>query len=102
MSFLSDLFSVAPCPAEARHEVDSLLQELFQIGKEDDFLSEHPGGKFDVHCHNVRTRAIGKRLDTLGGLPLMEWARKKVNKKLGKSLSAHLDYAWSEIGKWMP
>jgi hypothetical protein len=102
MSFLSDLFSPAPCPPHAKAEVDALMTELFRIGKEDDFLSEHPGGKFNVRCHHVRTREIGKRLNELGGLPLMEWARKKVNGKLGKTLSAHLDYAWAEIGKWMP
>ncbi len=102
MGFLDDLFGKVPCPRELKPEVDRLLAELIQIGIKDDFLSERPGGNFNGHCHHIRARAIGKRLDEIGGLELMQYAHKKVRKKLGVNLTAHLEYAWSEIGRWIP
>ena len=100
MSFLSDLFGPKPYPAHAEKEVEKLLGELQRIGKTEDFLSEHPGGAYNVQCRHIRTREIGARLHELGGFDLMFYARKKLRKPLGETLVSHLDYAWTEIGKW--
>jgi hypothetical protein len=102
MDFLSGLFAggMPPIPNEKRKEVSQLIDELIGIGARDDFLAEHPGGLFNGQCHNIRARAIGKRLDEIGGLPLMEYANKRVRRKLGANMSAHLDYAWTDIGEW--
>jgi hypothetical protein len=103
MDFLRNLFAPGPkVPSQNRQEVDQLIQELIQIGKKDDFLSEHAGGAFNGHFHHIRARAIGKRLNEIGGLPLMEYARDRVKRKLGLNMAAHLEYAWSEIGSWVP
>lgn len=91
-------------PRENKAEVESLLNELTEIGKREDFLSEHPGGQFDSQCRNVRARAIGTRLHEIGDIPLMEEIEKKVGKKLGKAdgkrLAEHLDFCWRGIGKF--
>jgi hypothetical protein len=104
MDWLSDWFkdqvSQAPCPAEKRPEVGNLLDELIKIGKDDDFLSERPGQGFNSQCRNMRSIQIGKRLDEIGGLELMDWIRFKVKRKLKAQLASHLDYAWDGVGKW--
>jgi hypothetical protein len=100
MSFLTDLFA-KPYPAHAKPDVDRMLDELIRIGKTDDFLSERPGGGFDRDSRHIRTREIGRRLDEIGGLPLMEFANRFVRRKLGKNLSWHLEAAWKNIGKWI-
>jgi hypothetical protein len=100
MNFLSDMF-VKPYPSHAKAEVDRLLDELFRIGKTDDFLSERPGGVFTRECRHIRAREIGKRLDELGGLSLMEYVNRQVRRKLGKNLSWHLEAAWKDIGNWI-
>ncbi len=100
MDFLTDLFN-KPYPSHAKDEVDRLLDELIRIGKTDDYLSERPGGGFNRECRHIRTRDIGKRLDEIGGLPLMEFADRNVRRKLGKNMSWHLDAAWKDIGKWI-
>lgn len=99
MQYLKDLLSK---PYEGYHkpEVDRLLEELVQIGKKDDYLSERPGAGFNMQCRHIRTREIGKRLDEIGGLELMEYANRYVKRKNGKTLSTHLEYCWVEIGKW--
>jgi hypothetical protein len=99
MDFFRDLFS-RPYPAQLRSEVERLLTELTQIGKMEDFLSEHPGGGFTAQCRNVRAIQIGKRLDEIGGLSLMEFARRRIRRNLGVQLTSHLDYCWEGIGKW--
>ncbi len=101
MGFLSDLFH-RPYPAHAGREIEKLLDELVRIGKMEDFLSERPGGAFNMQCRHVRAREIGKRLEELGGLELMEYMQKKVRKRLNPTLAEHLGYAWSDIGKWAP
>ncbi len=101
MGFLGDLFSGAPAPSANKQEVQRLIDELVQIGKRDDFLSERPGGQFNAQCRNTRGRAIGKRLYEIGGMDLMEYAQKKVARKASKALAAHLEYCWAEIGNWM-
>ncbi len=103
MSFFQNLFGGGPgIPRENRAEVDQLIEELIQIGKKDDFLSEHPGGIFNAQCHHTRARAIGRRLNEIGGLALMQFAHDRVRRKAGKDLTAHLEYCWSDIGKWIP
>ncbi|TLM99783.1 hypothetical protein FDZ73_21105 [bacterium] len=99
MNILRDLFA-PPYPARQREEVDRLLTELIQIGKMEDFLSERPGGAFNVQSRHIRAIQIGKRLDEIGGLPMMEFAKRRVRRRLGAQLTSHLDYCWEGIGKW--
>lgn len=100
MNFLTDLFS-KPYPAYARQEVERMIDELIRIGKTEDFLSERPGGSFNRDSRHIRAREIGKRLDEIGGLPLMEYANRQVRRKLGKNMSWHLEAAWKDIGNWI-
>jgi hypothetical protein len=100
MQFFTDLFS-KPYPAEKAQEVERLLVELYRIGKTEDFLSERPGGGFNLESRHIRTRDIGKRLHEIGGLPLMEYVNRQVRRKLGKNLSWHLEAAWKDIGDWI-
>lgn len=105
MDFFRNLFGgglPGGLDSAARTEVNRLIAELIEIGKRDDFLSERPGGQFTAQCHHVRARAIGKRLNELGGLALMEAAHQAVRRKLGAQLTSHLEYAWSDIGQWVP
>lgn len=101
MSFLTDLLGIVPCPSHSRNEVDRLLEELLRIGKADDYLSERPGGPFNIQCRHVRAIEIGKRLNEIGGEKLMVYALRNVKKKLGKEFLAHLEFAWDEIGQWV-
>jgi hypothetical protein len=100
MQFLTDLFQ-KPYPAPKAQEVERLIEELNRIGKTDDFLSERPGGGFNLECRHNRAREIGKRLNEIGGLALMEYANRQVRRKLGKNLSWHLEAAWKDIGDWI-
>jgi hypothetical protein len=102
MALVDIIFPKACYPLENKAEVRKLIDELIQIGKVDDYLSEKPGSPFNAQCRHIRARHIGKRLHEIGGLPVMEYAQHQVKKKLGKELSAHLEYAWTEIGSWMP
>lgn len=101
MGFLDDLFK-KPYPAHAGPEVERLINELIQIGKSDDFISERPGGSFNIYCRHNRAKEIGVRLDELGGIDLMEYAQKKIGKRLSPNMAAHLGYAWTDVGKWIP
>ena len=101
MGFLTELFK-RPYPEHAKPEIERLINELVRIGKTEDFLSERPGGSFNIQCRHLRTREIGKRLDELGGIELMEYIQKKISKKLNPNLAAHLGYAWTDVGKWVP
>lgn len=100
MDFITDLL-VKPYPSHARTDVERMLDELVRIGKTDDFLSERPGGAFNRDCRHIRAREIGKRLDEIGGLPLMQFANRHVRRKLGKNLSWHLEASWKDIGAWV-
>lgn len=100
MGLFGSIFGGSPIPPGARPEVDRMLEDLVNIGKREDFLSERSGGPFNAQCRNIRAREIGARLNELGGFELMEWAYKRVRKRLGKELAIHLSYAWAEIGKW--
>ena len=100
MDFLTDLFN-KPYPDHSKQDVERMLEELLRIGKTDDYLSERPGGGFNRECRHIRTREIGQRLNELGGLTLMEYANRRVRRKLGKNLSWHLEAAWKDIGDWI-
>ena len=100
MQYLKDLLA-KPYPPQNKEEVERLLDELLRIGRSDDYLSERPGAGFNSQCRHIRTIEIGKRLDQIGGLGLMEYANRLVRRKLNKQISAHLEYAWGGVGKWM-
>jgi hypothetical protein len=105
MGFLRNLFGggmPSGLDKRTRDEIEKLTLELIEIGKKEDFLSERPGGAFNAQCHHTRARAIGKRLNEVGGLHLMQLARERVRQKLKANLATHLDYAWAEIGEWKP
>jgi len=101
MGFLQDLFLIMPCTPRDKPEVVKLVDELVEIGRVDDFLSERPGLPFNSQCRHVQARKIGTRLNEIGGLELMEYAHKKIQRRLSKNLADHLDYAWSGIGQWL-
>jgi hypothetical protein len=99
MAFIRDFLS-PPYPSRQRDEVERLLNELLQIGKMEDFLSERPGGSFNIQCRHIRAIQIGKRFDEIGGLAMMEFAKRRVRRRLGVQLTSHLDYCWEGIGTW--
>ncbi|HEX9019022.1 MAG TPA: hypothetical protein VF806_07535 [Anaerolineaceae bacterium] len=100
MQFLSDLL-FKPYPAHEKQAVERMIDELIRIGQTDDFLSERPGGGFNRDSRHIRAREIGKRLDEIGGMDLMQYANRRVRRKLGKNLSWHLEAAWKDIGQWI-
>ncbi len=102
LEFFESIFGSSPYPAQNREEVQRLVDELLKIGRQDDFLSERPGSPFNSQCRHTRAREIGKRLNEIGGMRLMEWVHQRVKRKLGIALASHLEYAWAEIGEWMP
>lgn len=102
MGFFDSIFGSRLYPAEMANEVQKLMDELINIGIKEDYLSEFPGNGYNAQCRHVRTRMIGKRLDEIGGNPLMQWAYAKVRKKAGKVPASHLEYAWHEVGHFEP
>lgn len=100
MEWLKDTLMGPPVSGHQKVEAEKLLEELIRIGASDDFLSERPGGHFNMQCRHVRAIAIGKRLSELGGMDLMNWAYRKVRRKLKRQIAAHLEYAWDRIGDW--
>lgn len=98
--WFKELFYPMPGPPQKRPEVENLLAELVKIGQNEDFLSETPGAGFNSQCRNVRSIQIGRRLQEMGGLTLMEWVRFKVKRKLKEQIASHLDYAWDRVGDW--
>jgi len=97
-----NIFGKKPYPGENKEEVKKLIEELVQIGKRDDFLSERPAYPFNAQCRHMRAREIGVRLDEIGGFDLMEFAALNVKNKTNQEIFSHLEFAWSEIGKWLP
>ena len=93
-------FFSKPFPRQNGDEMNRLMDELIQIGQKEDFLSERPGGQFDRECRHIRTREIGQRIFDFGGADSMEWVFKKINKKCGKDLGAHLEAYWNRIGNF--
>jgi len=103
MSILETIFghpAIRQLPTESKREVNKLLDELIKIGQLDDFLSLQPGGPFNIRCHHIGARKIGKRINEIGGLSLMQAARSHVKRKLKAVIAEHLDYAWQDIGDW--
>ena len=86
-----------PCPAGDKADIAKLLEELAKIGKQDDFLSERPGYGFNSMCRHIRAIAIGRELNKIGGMPLMEWVHKKIKRRLKAQIASHLEYAWDGI-----
>ena len=93
-------FFSKPFPRQNGDEMNRLMDELIQIGQKEDFLSERPGGQFDRECRHIRTRENGQRIFDFGGADSMEWVIKKINKKCGKDLGAHLEACWNRIGNF--
>ena len=91
-------FFSKPFPGQYKDEMNRLMDELVQIGQKEDYLSERPGGQFDRECRHIRTREIGQRIFDIGGADSMEWVIKKLTKKIGKDLAAHLESCWFRIG----
>ena len=100
MGFLSGIFGPKPYPSDKRHEVTQLIEDLIRIGKEDDYLAEHQGGQFNAQSRHIEAIRIGRKLDSIGGLALMQFAYEQVRKKGGKQLASHLEYAWDNVGSW--
>ena len=74
-------------------EIDSLIEELIQIGRSDKFLSESTDGD--------RAREIGAILNGKGGMDLMKFAYYRVGRVLGGGQMRTLEVAWDSIGEWM-
>lgn len=74
-------------------EIDSLIEELIQIGRSDKFLSENTDGG--------RAREIGAILNSKGGMDLMKFAYYRVGRVLGGGQMRTLEVAWDNIGEWM-
>jgi hypothetical protein len=100
MGLFDSLFGPKLYSSHDKPEVNRLVNELINIGIKEDYLSEHPGGGYNLQCRHIRTREIGKRLSEIGGMPLMLWVFDRVRKKAGKVPSSHLEYAWQEVGEW--
>lgn len=100
MEWLKDMVMGAPVASHQKAEAEKLAEELIRIGANDDFLSERPGGNFNMQCRHIRAIAIGRRLSELGGLDLMAWAYRKVRRKLKRQIASHLEYAWDQVGGW--
>ncbi len=83
-----------------KQEVNKMIDQLIKIGKQDDFISLSPGGTFDIQCHHREAREIGKRLDDMGGVDLMQAVRQKVQRKLKAVMAEHLDHCWKGVGDW--
>lgn len=99
MGFLRDLFH-KPYPSEQAQIVEKLLADLVRIGRTDDFLSERFTPGFNAQMRNIAARDIGKRLDEIGGLELMQYAHRHVRRKLSKVMGEHLEYCWDGVAKW--
>lgn len=89
-----------PFSNQYKDEVNRLMDELARIAKEDDFLSERPGNPFDRECRHIRAREIGQRLFDIGKADTMEWVIKKLTKRIGKDMAAHLEACWYRIGNF--
>lgn len=86
--------------SQSKAEVKQMIEELVKIGRLDDFLSITPGGPFDIQCHHRDAKQIGRKLNQIGGIPLMMAVRQTVKYKLKDVLAEHLDHCWKGIGDW--
>jgi hypothetical protein len=101
MDFITDLF-FPPYKAKDKAEVERIIEDLASIGRQDDFLAERPTPGFNGQLRHRRARELGERLNELGSINLMTYVSKKIKKRLGKEKGVHLDYAWADIGQWVP
>lgn len=81
-------------------EYRKLVNELVAIAGATGFLSLTPGGAFDADSRHVRTRAIGERLNKLGGKAIMQRAGQDVASRCGPVKARELEAAWVGIGAW--
>lgn len=103
MSLIDTIFGPAEIrklDAQRKSEVNDLIDKLVKIGRTDDFLSLTPGGPFDHQCHHREAKAIGRRLNEIGGVPLMLDVRGVIKRKLKAVLAEHLDHSWKGVGSW--
>ena len=103
MNLLTLLFgdpTINALNSHSKAEVKTMIDKLVRIGRTDDYLSLVPGGAFDMHCHHREAREIGKRLNEMGGVPLMFAVRNDIRRKLKDTLAEHLDHCWKDIGGW--
>ncbi|MBU7016530.1 MAG: hypothetical protein HXS44_03405 [Theionarchaea archaeon] len=82
-------------------EVDPLVEELTEIGQIHNFISG-PGGNFNENGQHIRTREIGDILDRMGGIELMQAAYYRILVSLGLNSARALEWAWGNIGEWLP
>jgi hypothetical protein len=97
-----DFLAKRPYPSTLKPEIDRMIENLVRIGHKEDFLSERSGGSFNAQCRHNGAREIGTRLAEIGGFELMEYILKRIRKRLGPALAAHLSYAWTDIKGWVP
>lgn len=103
MNLLTHLFGepeINALDAHRKAEVQVMIEKLKSIARTDDFLSLVPGGTFDMHCHHREAREFGKRLNDMGGVPLMLAVRNSIRRTLKDTLAEHLDHCWKDIGQW--
>jgi hypothetical protein len=77
-------------------QIQSLIDELSTIGRNEGFLALRPGGRYNEQCRHRGARAIGARLHALGGLPLM----RRVYDRLECPRLQQLAAAWDGVGGW--
>jgi len=103
MSLINRIFGepeIRALDAQSKAEVKQMIEELLKIARQDDFLSITPGGSFDIQCHHREAKQIGRRLNQMGGGPLMMAVRQTVKYKLKDVLAEHLDHCWKGVGDW--
>lgn len=77
--------------------VDKLVTELISIGRGAGYKSTArpgPGGAFDEHGNNVRAAQIGRMLNKLGGIHLVDEALSRVSGELGYRQATDLESIW--------
>src|ERR1044071_625027 len=95
-----------------RAEVERLLEELIRIGKDvSSILSYRTGERQKLGASgfvrppeqgkvDARARAIGKRLQIIGGQDLMVEAYERVTNELGQEAGRELSACWQGVGYW--
>jgi len=88
----------------AGDELDRLAIELVHIGETVGYrsLDEPRSDVFDERGRNLRVRAIGARLNDIGGTGPMREAHQYVIERLSLKAGILLESAWGNIGLWQP
>jgi hypothetical protein len=81
-------------------QVDRLVDDLVRIGTQHGFLSYYAGRKYDCLGRHKRARYIGERLNTLGGLELMQAACLRVDYRTRGKGGRLLEQVWDGVGEW--